>query len=143
MIDPKLILGINANDPSAIHELAVKVCGKKSQKNKIDEVKSDIFIMAMVIEAMGVNYDEKKLRYIVKMQKESRKKIKKINKNKENGKLFKRLPENTDQVEFFRNSVRETIDFYTKKIIKKIGKKDYQKIFIDSPLIPEVNISAG
>ncbi|PLX20336.1 hypothetical protein C0584_06060 [Candidatus Parcubacteria bacterium] len=130
MINPNLLIAIEHNDIDTQVQMAKLLYGENISVKKLNEILVEMQLIISIFEAVGPNYDLKKVEHIVEVMKESYVETDEIWKRYYDNSLFDNLAyAKLDELNYLCFLINCIVDKHLGIIKKKIGRKDFNLIF--------------
>jgi len=132
ILDPKLFASKDAQDIEWQVKMANLLAGENSSKEEMLEVLLQIQFIVKIYEDLGIDYDEKKIKFINKsLQTINKEKIILADKIHAGMFIAEQRASNIEPMDFYNGMLSNIEVKYLKIILKKIGKRNFEKIFGD------------
>lgn len=130
ILDPKLFISKEAEDIEWQVKMANLLSGEDSSKEEMLKVLMQIQFIVAIYQKLGITYSESKIRFINKSLqlkiKENNRLVEKINSG-----MFvsQQVASNLEPIEFYNRMLNNVEVKYFKIILKKMGKRNFEKVF--------------
>lgn len=141
ILDPKLFISKDARDIEWQVEMANLLAGENPSEKEVFDVLKQIQLIVVIYEKLGITYNEDKIRFINKtLQSKIQENLLLADKINRGMFVLEQRASNLEPIDFYNGMLNSIEVKYFKIILKKIGKRNFEKLFGDILLETNSNV---